>query len=272
MNELSLEQKVEAFKNLNTIYDEKLLSVKVTNNYSKFNNILGNRNLRDHNCLKLLQSIQKKYLLIPIMCNEKYEIIDGQHRFEVCRHLNLPIYYYIVPNYNIEEVKTANLISCNWNLDDYMNLFTSVGKSDYINFKELKIDNNISVKLLLDLCGIFKEINMRKMELDFKNGDFKLDNGMNIYNFLNALNEFKSFKECRSATFIRAFVKLYTYEKYDHQHMKKRLKNFSYKLQKRNIVGDYVTLLVDEIYCYGNCPVKFRYDAKSKTFFTLNQQ
>ena len=37
--------------------------------------------------------MKKKYLVSPILVNEKMEVIDGQHRLQAQKELNLPTYY-----------------------------------------------------------------------------------------------------------------------------------------------------------------------------------
>ena len=73
-----------------------------TTDYSMFQTLEGNRNLNKLHLKRLKNSFQKKYLLSPIIVNEKFEIIDGQHRFEAGKQLGLPINFLIAPNYGIK--------------------------------------------------------------------------------------------------------------------------------------------------------------------------
>ena len=59
---------------------EMCCSVFKTFDYGLFKNIKGNRELNPKNYKKILHSMGNKQLEIPIIVNEKYEIIDGQHR------------------------------------------------------------------------------------------------------------------------------------------------------------------------------------------------
>ena len=72
------------------LYNEKVTEIRETNNYDIFKNMLGNRELKDKNYKKLMRSINEKQLIIPILVNEKFEIIDGQHRFSACKSLGKP--------------------------------------------------------------------------------------------------------------------------------------------------------------------------------------
>ena len=267
--EFMIEEKIERLKKSKANYNENLINIKMTNDYKQFKNIIGNRQVKSMNFAKLIASIKEKQLIIPIVCNDKMEIIDGQHRFEACKKLKYPIYYYVIPGYGIQDVQKANLISCNWNIDDYLNLFVKLGKEEYLNFMNIKKEHGLSTSLLLEIYSVFEDKNVKELKYNFKNGLHSITNIMQVYTFLNCLDEFKYLKEYRSASFVRAFLKLYSYEKYDHHKMKRKLKNLYYKLEKKNIMNDYITLLVDDIYCFGSTSDKFRYDGKSKKFYSI---
>ena len=269
MENNELFKKIEIIKKTNTKYDEDLIKIKITNNYKQFKNIVGNRAIRSLNFSNLTASMKEKQLIIPIVCNEKLEIVDGQHRFEVCKKLKLPVYYYIIPNYDLLDVQKANLISCNWGIDDYLHMFISMDKQEYINFKNLKKECGLGTSLLLEVCSVLEQKNLKEVKYSFKNGLYNIQNVMKLYSFLNELNDFKHLKCYRSSTFVRAFLKLYSYEYYDHVRMKKKLKNLYYKLEKRNLVSDYVNLLVDDIYCFGTTTDRFRYDVKTQHFYSI---
>ena len=111
------------------LYNEFVTEIRKTNNYEMFKNMIGNRKVKDKNYRKLLRSMSEKQLIIPILVNEKLEIIDGQHRFNACKTLSLPVYYYMIAGYEIDDVKRANLVSCNWNLEDYLNLHVQLLRS-----------------------------------------------------------------------------------------------------------------------------------------------
>ena len=81
--------------------DEQYGVIYKTKEYDKFKNIKGNRRLNARNYIKLMRSMSEEQLIIPIICNENYEIIDGQHRYNSAKELGLDLYYFIVPGYGI---------------------------------------------------------------------------------------------------------------------------------------------------------------------------
>ena len=88
--------------------------VNSTNDYSKFKTLQGNRNVNSLHIRRLKESFKEKYLLSPIVVNQNYEIIDGQHRFEAAKELNLPVNFIICNDYSLKEVQLLNTNMKNW--------------------------------------------------------------------------------------------------------------------------------------------------------------
>ena len=55
-------------------------------NYDAFAKLPDNRDLSPGRLNKLIASISERYILNPIIVNEKMEIIDGQGRLNALRH------------------------------------------------------------------------------------------------------------------------------------------------------------------------------------------
>ncbi|HBJ1646231.1 ParB/RepB/Spo0J family partition protein [Clostridium botulinum] len=252
----------------NEIYDFPVTQIYKTNNYDKFTNILGNRDLKERNYRKLLNSMKEKQLLIPILVNEKFEIIDGMHRFESIKILKLPLYYYIVEGYDIEDVKKANLVSCNWGIDDYLNMFVKLNKLEYNKFEDLKSQFKISTSQMLDVISTIENKSSKELKFEFQDGSFGFGNYLEVLNFFNALNDFKSFKHYRTRPFVKAFLRLYTNDGYSHKLMQDKLRRLSSKIEQKFTYSDYISLLVNDVYIYGTSKLTLRYDATNDVFYT----
>lgn len=253
----------------NTTYDFPVTQIYKTNDYNKFTNILGNRDLKERNYRKLLNSMKEKQLLIPILVNEKFEIIDGMHRFESIKMLELPLYYYIVDGYNIEDVKKANLVSCNWGIDDYLNMFVKLDKLEYNKFQDLKSKFKISTSQMLDVISTIENKPFKSLKFEFQDGSFTFGNYLEILNFFIALNDFKSFRHYRTSPFVKAFLKLYVNGEYSHKFMQDKLRRLSSKLQQEFTYSNYISLLVNDIYAYGSSKkINLRYDSTNDIFYT----
>ena len=116
--------------------DVKVSEVYKTQNYNQFKTLLGNRQVNLSHVFQLKQSMHNNHLFSPILVNEKMEIIDGQHRFNACRELNLPVYYIVVKGYGLEQVKILNTHMKNWQKKDYLNAYCDLGHPEYLKFRE----------------------------------------------------------------------------------------------------------------------------------------
>lgn len=112
--------------------------VHTTTDYFLFKPIDGNRNKNVLHLKRLKQSMEQNYLFTVIIVNENYEIIDGQHRFEIIRELELPLNYIVCEGYGLNEVHVLNANSKNWAFDDYLNGYCNLGYKDYIIYRDFK--------------------------------------------------------------------------------------------------------------------------------------
>lgn len=117
---------------------QKFNHVYTTNDYTLFTSIDGNRTKNKLHIKRLKQSIKENYLFTVIIVNENYEIIDGQHRFDVIKELNLPLYYIICEGYGLAEVHILNQISKTWSADDYLIGYADLGYKEYIEYAKFK--------------------------------------------------------------------------------------------------------------------------------------
>lgn len=103
-----------------------------TSDYSIFSLVLGNRDINQAKVKMLAMEISKNGLLLPILVNEKMNIIDGQHRFMACKMLGEPVSYFIRHNANIETAANVNVAGSNWSIHDWINKYAEDGNENYI--------------------------------------------------------------------------------------------------------------------------------------------
>jgi hypothetical protein len=127
--------------------DKIASKIFVSKDYDKFKTLGGNRFV-DHSD-KIVESIKNiGQLIAPIIVNEKFEVIDGQNRFEAYKKLELPVYYIIAEGYGISECVAMNSVSKNWTTDDYINSHAELGNRNY--------------QILKDFIGEFKSTISKK--------------------------------------------------------------------------------------------------------------
>ena len=122
--------------------------------YDMFKKLEGNRAILQNRVKKIRRSIEKNgYIYNPIVVNEKYEIIDGQGRFEALRELDLPIDFVVAPGAGVKECVALNASNTNWTMKDYVDSYVELGFEDYIRLAKLLEDHrNIEFVTVLMLA------------------------------------------------------------------------------------------------------------------------
>jgi len=122
--------------NLDVIREEK---VYISDDYSIFRYKEENREIKVN--AKLSASIEESGQIYPILIDNKFYVIDGQHRLEICKNLNIPVEFII----REVDVDTSLIIDINvsqksWDTIDYIKSYASSGKESY---KTILIKSNI---------------------------------------------------------------------------------------------------------------------------------
>ncbi|MHA6533710.1 ParB N-terminal domain-containing protein [Paenibacillus sp. BAC0078] len=229
---------------------DKYTEVFVTQDYDRFNTIDGNRIINELHVKRLIESMQQRQLITPIIINEKYEIIDGQHRFKSQSTLGLPVYYIICEGYGLSEVHRLNEKSNNWKPIDFLNGYATLAEKeekffDYILLKDF-IESN-AIKPILGISLTRGELNEQDAMTAFKNGHYKAKNIEEVQRFMNLLEDFSSYfnETYKSTKFIKAFLLFSNSTKYNHDNMTKKLEYMSGYLQPRNQISQYLDILSD---------------------------
>lgn len=116
---------------------EEVNKVYKTNELSIFKEISGNRVPNPQHVKRLKSSILANGMLCnPILVNEDYKVIDGQHRLLASIEANSFIYFIILNGYNLNQVHTLNLNQKNWTKKDFMDGYADMGIESYIKLRE----------------------------------------------------------------------------------------------------------------------------------------
>ena len=227
----------------------KINSVYRTNDYSLFSKLDGNRNINEAHLSRLKKSIQEESLCVPIIVNEKHQIIDGQHRFECWKTLMLSVYYVVVEGYGLKQVQRINANTMNWKLADYAESYCDLGNKDYCKYKEFKAKYGL---------GDYESISMLQ-------GD--LGSGKNFENFRNGLFQVNRWKKaCDQAEqivrisefydgykrrgFVFAILKFFTNKKFEFNRMLRKIKLNPTQLVDCTNTEQYMILL-EKMYNYN---------------------
>lgn len=114
-----------------------------TNDLSIFKSIDGNRVPNLQHIKRLSASVEKYGMKCnPIIVNQRFEVIDGQHRLAAAREVGTFVYYIMINGYTLREVHTLNLNQKNWTKKDFMNGYADMGIESYVKLKKFAEKND----------------------------------------------------------------------------------------------------------------------------------
>lgn len=157
-----------------------------TNDYSIFKSIMGNRTINLKNVNNIINNIKKNGLLpTVIIVNEKMEVIDGQHRLQALKELNLPVYYQIKEGLSINDCIAYNISSMKWTTLDYVESYAKIGYEDYQII--LKLKDEFPWVTITTLISLAKCVGYTvNTSTEVQSGKFKLH--CNVNSLINKLN------------------------------------------------------------------------------------
>lgn len=228
-------------------------TVHKTSDYGLFNDIFGNRKIAKHHISNIKQSFSEKQIEAPIIVNEKYEVIEGQHRFRSCKALELPIYYIVLAGLELEDVQRLNANSKNWNLSDHCHSFCVRGFKEYITYRdfkaEFKFNENETIAILEDVNDKNKT---RVLWAKFKSGKFKVANLKKSTENVNKIIEVKQYYDgWKRRCFVFAMLTCFEHDSYDHDVFMNKLSKQSGRLTDQVHEDDYMRV-IQKIYNRNN--------------------
>jgi hypothetical protein len=244
------------------------LQVFQSNAYERFTLLHGNRKVNPLHVKRLKQSFSKQYLISPIMVNENYQIIDGQHRFSAAREMGLTINYFIISGYGLPEIQMLNTNTSNWTSKDYLKAFCDMRVSDYLEvqkfsemYPEFSIESVTNMLSQKSRGGTTNFDGMKGLTKTFQEGNFRCKDIEKGYEMAEFVLEFKEFYgNYNRVSFVNALLSIFKNPKYQHDRMLTKLRNpMNQKISDCVNISVYKELL-QQIY-------NFREPTERKIFF-----
>jgi hypothetical protein len=212
-----------------------------TMDYSLFKTLKGNRTINQAHLYRLTKSIGEQYLLSPIVVNDRFEIIDGQHRFNAAKANNLPINYIIAPGYGLKEVQVLNTNSSNWRNEDYLKAYCDMGFEPYIKFRsfmkrwpDFKFAAAFAIACQRSSYSVPGSNKALRSETNkkgsihkniFSSGELTLADPAIIEKTAKQITDFKPYyADYNRVIFVQAMLGVFSLEQYDHEKMIQKLK------------------------------------------------
>lgn len=99
----------------------------------------GNRVLNELKIKRIINDIDSGLNMLkhcPIVVNEDMVIIDGQHRFQVCKILKQPVFYVIAKNISLYDIARVNSRTERWKPIDFVRCYAELGNKNYVKLME----------------------------------------------------------------------------------------------------------------------------------------
>lgn len=206
--------------------------IRTTDNYSMFSLVFGNRKINYAHVKRIKQSMSENCLFTPIIVNNKFQIIDGQHRFMALSELQKPVHYIVVNGYGKTEVQIYNVNNSNWRKTDYLKSFMEEGNDNYIRFNsfmtmypDLSMSHCIKLLSGYNSTDRYSTIDGIKTTMkDFESGNFVIKDIDEAHQRAKMILEFKPFfKHYNHNAFVLALLWLFDHPEYNHAEMIKKV-------------------------------------------------
>ena len=203
--------------------------VQSTNEHSIFQIQIGNRPINNNHVARLILSMKERYLMAPLIVNEKMEVIDGQHRLKAQEELNLPTYFIENRGNSLKETQILNQNSNNWTANDFMNGYCNQGRPEYIKYKAFNDKYNFNHQCQMNLLrGTTSEGKWYEV---FRAGTYKITHLKQASRIADAIMEVgKYYAGNKRRSFVMAIQKAMAIEEYSHAQFLNKLKNQSTKM------------------------------------------
>lgn len=217
-----------------------------TTNYDVFKLKKDNRLIKEN--LKLKEEIKSIGILVPILVNENFEVIDGQHRLEIAKKVKKKVPFIVIKGAGKKEIISINTTSKQWSLEDYIFSYAEEGLEEYQKMKRLLETYPITIGTL---CGLaFNTSDTGRALHKVKSGQLKFIN----YDFLVSFLEFyrdlmKNTVIPNNGTFPKSLYNMFRLKKFDQNRIFDKAGLIADKLKGITSQGPTTQILLE---CYNS--------------------
>lgn len=233
-----------------------------TMEHDVFQHIKGNRPINKHHLNALIEKVKKKNLLhlYPIVVNQAFEVLDGQHRLAAAKHLGLMVYFVEgekADNLTVQDVQETNSVQKSWSCKDRLDSFCETMNEEYIMLRSFCTQFGVHITVAQTLLG-----GKRRNNKEFANGRFKVTNYMKATEVMETVDQIAAltphFKANKERGFILALNDLFRHPQFKASVLIQKVTMLSNRLTKRVSQAEYRALL-EELYNYKNqSPITFK--------------
>jgi len=227
-----------------------------TKDYKLFKFITGNRNINERKVKKIINDIDDGLNMLkycPIVVTKEMKIIDGQHRFHVCKILKHPVFYVIAEEISLKQIANINSRTERWKPIDFVNCYMANGNTQYAIIKRFVDEYQLPVSCALMVLtnGITGNAYSLRQIKEFENGEFKVVNEAGAEKLVKYSMRFDDFPGRTTGTFLKALNYLFRAKLFNEEIL---IKKFLDNKEALTIQGSHKGYLIklEEIYNYRN--------------------
>jgi hypothetical protein len=221
--------------------------IKTNNNYNQFEMIVGNRNLNVKKIERIIEDIKNGVNLLPycpIIVYEdqgKLKVIDGQHRFEVCKKIESPVYYVQTKKMDLKKIALLNSRQDKWTEFDFLRCYIKIGIEDYKTLEKVMRKYQISISTAYSLLMVNKVSARGEIGQLFRDGEFKINYYQSTSDLLDLTQSiFDRYKFHSDRHLISAIQLLEKKGLCDFNHLRSKVKEAPMLMDKQGTVKDYI--------------------------------
>lgn len=234
-----------------TTTNESPTTIQHTLNYDQFSFFDVNRDVNRGHVEAIKAAFEERGNFTaqqPILVNENYQIVDGQHRFTACKEMGIPIYFTVHAGLTAADALAMNIIHREWRLSDYANYHAKGGNTSYRKFLQLAEDyEGFSYSVLMTYA---KGEQVPGAFGSFRKGDFVFRDVPGARARLDKLAEAVNITRVKDQDFALAYLKVMAVQGFDQRRMIRKLEQAGEQIIRRfGNVSEYMRAF-EEVYNY----------------------
>jgi len=226
--------------------------VQHTKNYDQFDLMSANRGLYEGHLQRLDKAFEENGNITkiqPITVNERMQVIDGQHRLEICRRRGLNVYYIVVPGLTVRDARQMNILHRGWGPEDYAKSYAASGNKNYQTYLTLKEEFGAPHRLIIK--AIYGGTQRLRVDADFRNGDMVVQDVEKARELLNLYITVRELTGIRERAFYEALWNVGRVDGYSHKRMLAKLAAYAPQLYQPLVRVEDNMRQLEDIYNYN---------------------
>lgn len=203
-----------------------------TEDYTLFKRINGNRGVKSPHVKRLMLSFGSDRECLrnsPILVNDQWEVIDGQHRLAAAIALKYPVYYIKGNGLDLAEVQRLNSMTKVWTPMDYALSYAELGSVPYKHYLDFKKQYGLNHDILLSYLGGKNPVSSEA----FKDGKLKVADPAASHELAQRLLQVGQFYDgYNRRAFALAFKAVSSHPKYRHKRMLEKMDAYADKIME----------------------------------------